>query len=76
MVLPLYTPNQDFYGADSLTYKTYDDDIVNQKNSSICKQKGDWPFIPKSSDFNKPLGGITLMWKMTCMIMINVSLIL
>ena len=61
-----YTPNQDFYGADSLTYRAYDGtEYSESKKIPLFVNRGhrDWPFIPKSSDFNKPLGGIPLMWE-------------
>jgi len=43
-----YTPNQDFYGADSLTYKAYDGTEYSEaKKIPLFIDRGprDWPFI-------------------------------
>ena len=60
-----YTPNQDFYGADSLTYKAYDGTEYSEaKKIPLFINRGprDWPFI-FNSDQVQFLGNVPLMWE-------------
>ena len=53
-----YTPNQDFYGADSLTYKAYDGTEYSEvKKIPLFIDRGprDWPFIYHQAGMNGAL---------------------
>ena len=61
-----YTPNQDFYGADSLTYKAYDGTEYSEaKKIPLFIDRGprDWPFIFSYTKSNSVLGTRPNNWE-------------
>ncbi|MDC0521490.1 Ig-like domain-containing protein [Candidatus Marinimicrobia bacterium] len=62
----VYTPDQDFYGLDSLSYQGYDGtDYGNTSTIPLFVNRGtrDWPFIYNSTRMNNYTHNVPRLWE-------------